>query len=224
MTDIQFPMLGNSRCELAARLLAAVVVFLNARLVPDWSRSVGYFFDLQALAPTAVITCLLLSNGNIPAHGLLPRPHQGWRPWVLFALFAAAVIFVLCVIGAVTYGLMGWSIPIPKRDLRFWAEDLNFICVIAPIDEELVYRVLFTVAVLPLLSCSGTVVTGGILFGMIHVLGGNPGPDNLVAGFFLQWAYMKSGTVLVPLAMHSSGNLIAFSAQVLSTILSSSTT
>jgi membrane protease YdiL (CAAX protease family) len=59
-----------------------------------------------------------------------------------------------------------------------------------------------------------------VLFGLIHVLGGNPGPDNLIAGFFLQWAYMKSGTVLVPLAMHSSGNLIAFSAQVLSTILS----
>ena len=219
MTAIKFPTLGNSRPELAARVLAAVVVFLDARLVPDWSRSVGYFFDLQALAPTAVIASLLLSNGNAAAHGLLPRPHQGWRPWVLFALFAAAVIFVLCVIGAVTYWIMGWSIPIPKRDLRFWAEDLNFMCVIAPIHEELVYRVLFTVAVLPLLGFYGTVIAGGVLFGLIHVLGGNPGPDNLIAGFFLQWAYMKSGTVLVPLAMHSSGNLIAFSAQVLSTIL-----
>jgi uncharacterized protein len=96
------------------------------------------------------------------------------------------------------------------------------MCISAPVHEELVYRVLLTVALLPLLGFYGTVIAGGIIFAMIHVLGGNPGADNVIAGFFLQWAYMRSGTLLVPLAMHASGNAIALSAQLLAGALSAS--
>ena len=36
-----------------------------------------------------------------------------------------------------------------------------------------------------------------------------PGPDNLIAGFFLAWAFLKSGSIIVPLALHALGNLCA---------------
>jgi membrane protease YdiL (CAAX protease family) len=42
---------------------------------------------------------------------------------------------------------------------------------------------------------------------ILHVLYGNAGPDNLIAGFFLAWAYLKSGTILVPVVLHSLGNV-----------------
>jgi membrane protease YdiL (CAAX protease family) len=37
----------------------------------------------------------------------------------------------------------------------------------------------------------------------------DPGPDNLIAGYFLAWAYLKSGTIVVPVMLHSLGNLCA---------------
>ena len=53
-----------------------------------------------------------------------------------------------------------------------------------------------------------------MLFGLLHVVYGNPGPDNLVAGFFLAWSFLKSGTIVVPVVLHSLGNACVFVAQV----------
>jgi membrane protease YdiL (CAAX protease family) len=46
------------------------------------------------------------------------------------------------------------------------------------------------------------------------VLGGIASPENQIAGFLLAWAFLKIGTILVPLAMHSAGNLIALASHV----------
>ena len=35
--------------------------------------------------------------------------------------------------------------------------------------------------------------------------------DNTIAGFFFGWAYLRSGTVLVPMVLHALGNLVALS-------------
>jgi uncharacterized protein len=220
MTTVEFPRLGRSRCERIALVLAALVVLIDTRFVPDWSRGVSAYVDLQTLAAWTVLASLLLSDGNSAAHGLVLRPHQGWKPWIQFALIAAGIIFILGSAGGLVYWIMGWAIPLPRLDPARWTASFYWMCISAPIHEELVYRVLLTIALLPLLGFYGTVVAGGGVFAMIHVLGGNPGPDNLIAGFFLQWAYMRSGTVLVPLAMHASGNAIALSAQLLAGSLS----
>jgi len=58
-----------------------------------------------------------------------------------------------------------------------------------------------------LLGPRGTIVASGLLFGALHVLYGNPGPDNLLAGFLLAWTYLRSGSILVPFALHALGNL-----------------
>jgi uncharacterized protein len=226
MTNVEFPQLGRSRCEWVARFLAALVVLTDTRIVPGLARSIGVhlYVEFQLLAAMAVLASLLLSNGNSPAHGLVLRPHQGWKRWVRFALIAAGVIFILGSAGGLVYWIMGWAFPIPRLDPARWPEHLYWMCISVPIHEELVYRVLLTVALLPLLGFYGTVIAGGVIFAAIHVLGGNAGPDNQIAGFFLQWAYMRSGTVLVPLAMHASGNAIALSAQLLAGALSPTAT
>jgi uncharacterized protein len=50
-------------------------------------------------------------------------------------------------------------------------------------------------------------VASGMIFGALHVLYGNPPPDNFIAGSFLAWAYLKIGTIVVPIASHLLGNL-----------------
>jgi membrane protease YdiL (CAAX protease family) len=42
----------------------------------------------------------------------------------------------------------------------------------------------------------------------------NPSPENLVGGFFLAWAYLKSGGLAVPVLLHGLGNLVALASQV----------
>ena len=63
-------------------------------------------------------------------------------------------------------------------------------------------------------ACALLNAASGLLFGGLHVLYGNPGPDNLVAGFFLAWAILKSGSILVPLALHALGNLCVIAAWI----------
>jgi len=60
----------------------------------------------------------------------------------------------------------------------------------------------------------GLITTSGLVFGLLHVLYGNPAPDNLIAGFLLQWSFLKSGTILVPMTMHCAGNAIALISQI----------
>jgi len=93
---------------------------------------------------------------------------------------------------------------------------LFWMCFYAPLVEEIVFRSLLTAAVYPLIGQRGAIVVSGVVFAMIHVIGGNPGPDNQVAGFLLEWAFLRSGTILVPMAMHAAGNLIAFGIHIAS--------
>jgi membrane protease YdiL (CAAX protease family) len=81
------------------------------------------------------------------------------------------------------------------------------MCILAPAVEEGIYRVGLCCGTVGLLRPGGAIAASGLLFGALHVLYGNPGPDNLVAGFFLAWAFLKSGSILVPLALHAAGNL-----------------
>jgi membrane protease YdiL (CAAX protease family) len=73
--------------------------------------------------------------------------------------------------------------------------------------REATYRFGLCTGLVRLLRPWGTIVVSGTIFGALHVLYGNPGPDNLIAGYFLAWTYLKSGTIIVPVVLHSLGNL-----------------
>jgi membrane protease YdiL (CAAX protease family) len=80
-------------------------------------------------------------------------------------------------------------------------------CIVAPIFEEPIYR-LILVAGLRKFPSWFIVSVGGFTFALLHFLYGNLSPDNAVAGFVLTWAFLKSESILVPIALHSLGNLI----------------
>jgi membrane protease YdiL (CAAX protease family) len=63
-------------------------------------------------------------------------------------------------------------------------------------------------------GCWKTIAASGVLFGLLHVVYGNPSPENLVGGFFLAWAYLKSESILIPFILHAGGNLIVWLGQI----------
>lgn len=195
----------------AALLVVALVVLLSAAFArfPGWLPP-EWFFELTdpllALGGLAAVLCI--QDGEAPLLGLRSAPIQGWYYWVRMALWFGAAIALLLVVFSAFWILAGWPIPLPPQPTNL-AMTLFRMCVYAPLVEEMVFRSLLTAGVLPLLGQRGTIVASGVVFALIHVIGGNPGPDNQVAGFLLEWAFLRSGTILVPLAMHSAGNLIA---------------
>src|SRR5262249_40112340 len=153
-----------------------------------------------------------LTEGNSVAFGLRLTPIQGWGYWFQLALWFALIIGIFAAICTGVWLACGWRLPIQRTPPSMSA--LIHMCVDSPISEEIIFRALLTVAVLPTLGERGTILFGGFVFAALHVLHGNPGPDNQLAGFMLGWAFLKSGTILVPLFMHSAGNLIALGIQI----------
>lgn len=88
------------------------------------------------------------------------------------------------------------------------------MCVTAPVIEETLYRLALCVPMTALMGPWRTIVVSGVLFGLLHVVYGNPSPENLVGGLFLAWAYLKSGSIAVPVLLHSLGNMVALGSQV----------
>ncbi len=88
------------------------------------------------------------------------------------------------------------------------------MCIIYPVLEELLFRMILCVPIAAW-SPKAAIIASGAAFAVAHFVGGNPGPDNFVAGYFLVWAYLKSGTIVVPILLHACGNAIALGFQVL---------
>jgi membrane protease YdiL (CAAX protease family) len=189
-------------------LISSGVAFLIVAL--DVLGAYGLLSFARPILPVAgLMAVLCINDGRMPALGLRSRPTQGWWHWCLVALAFGLVISVLVVICAGLWWALGRPIPIPRTDPAHVLYSFYWMCVYAPVSEEILYRSLLTVSVAPVFGRTATILISGALFALIHVLQVNPGPDNLVAGFLLAWAFLKSETILVPIAMHSAGNLIA---------------
>jgi len=86
-------------------------------------------------------------------------------------------------------------------------------CLAAPVLEEAVYRFALCAPTAPILGRWPVIILSGLAFGWLHFIYGNPGPDNLIAGFLLAWAYLKSESILVPVVLHALGNFFVFLTQ-----------
>jgi len=91
----------------------------------------------------------------------------------------------------------------------FWS------CVHYPLLEETLYRLVLLVPLVALLGCRWAIVISGAVFAALHFAYGNPAPDNFVAGYLLAWAYLKSGSIVIPIAWHALGNACAYGLMLL---------
>jgi membrane protease YdiL (CAAX protease family) len=198
--------LTDSRPRAAAAVaVAALVVLADLALVRSGDYS---YLGLRAAVPLlALVPYLILAGGARGPVGLKVRPLPGVRYWFKTTLAIGAAIGTIIVAAIIPLRWLGWELPLHSTspDL-FWSEFVR-MCLLAPAVEEGTYRVGLCCGIVGLLRPAGAIAASGFIFGALHVLYGNPGPDNLVAGFFLAWAYLKSGTILVPMALHALGNL-----------------
>ena len=143
-------------------------------------------------------------------------PDGGWWRWCRIGLWIGLAIGVLAAGYFAILWMLKIPLPVPRTDPRHWLGSMVFMCIHAPIVEEVAYRSLLTFAVQPTLGDTATITVSGIVFAAAHVAGGVASPENQIAGFLLAWAFLRSGTILVPLLWHSAGNLVALGSQMAS--------
>jgi membrane protease YdiL (CAAX protease family) len=155
----------------------------------------------------AILVMWRLAGRDFDTLGLRLRVEPSWRFW---AVAAAGIAIAVGVAGAgyllATGRFQHLSFSAP--DSNTWMSRLPDACIYAPVFEELVYRVALCSALVPWVGRWPAVIVSGAIFSLIHIANGVAGPDNFIAGYFFAWAYLRSGSAAVPMALHAGGNLI----------------
>ncbi len=166
-----------------------------------------------AIAIVALAAQLWLARGDLPTFGLA-APEGGWRRWTRIAAGLGVAIAALLAVAAAVWSATGRPLPMPKVAPHEIASAFFRMCVFAPVLEETLYRAVLCSGVTAALGARWAIAASGAAFGLLHVVYGNPSPENLVGGFLLAWAYLRSGSIYVPLALHAGGNLFILIAQI----------
>ena len=194
----------------AAILLAISIVAIDFALVHQHDGEIRAGVALVGFA-----IAIHLSNDDCKSLGLRASPVQGWLPWIrtslkIFLIVAACII----IAGLGTWVTTGHSFKLYVTEPAIVGSRFVHMCFVAPVIEESIYRVLACGLIAAIVGHRQTIAINGILFAALHIWYGNPSPENLVAGFFLAWSFLKSETILVPFILHSGGNMLALAAQV----------
>lgn len=146
--------------------------------------------------------------------GLRLRPIQGYAYWIRVALAIGIIILGVVLAVFALWKLMGWKIPaFYVAPSEFWPALFLFL-VCAPLMEEGTFRFVVCTPAAAAAGPWGAILISGTVFAGLHFMYGRASPDNLIAGYFLAWVYLKSGSILVPIALHSLGNLVALCYQL----------
>ena len=213
--------LGSSRSRLAvASAFGMLVVAADFTLV--WcARSArtteGYTQAIEGrwvLAVIALAALLRLNDGDLVSVGLRLTPTQGWRWWMKVSLGIGLAVAVCVAAGLGLWVLSGRDVPIYTTAPDDISRSFLQMCVFAPVLEEVLYRLALGMPLAAWLGPRWSIAVNCSVFAGLHVVAGNPSPENLVGGLFLALAYLKSDSILVPVLLHSLGNLCALAGQV----------
>ena len=167
-----------------------------------------------SLALVAFALTVYLFEGDLKALGLQARPIQGWKVWVRTSLIIGLIIgFCICLGGGLWY-LTGHQVPFHLIHPQDFNSAFMHLCFVAPVLEEAIYRLVICVSLNRLMGEWKTIAISGILFAVLHILYGNPSPENQLGGFFLAWAFLKSETILLPFLLHSVGNFLVLTGKI----------
>ena len=210
--------IGRSLTGSNRRLISAVVVGAWA-VAADFAvvRWAVYPLALEARWAVGLVTLAVyaaLADGDVGSLGLVASPAQGWMYWVRTGLGIGLAVAALVLAAGGIWVASGLALPLvaigpTEAGAAFW-----WMVVSAPLKEEAIYRVALCVPICAWIGPRAAVAASGLVFAALHVAYGNPSPENLVGGFFLAWAYLKSGTVLTPILLHALGNLCALAARI----------
>ena len=178
-----------------------------------------YALEIWRAIPPLVVLAVLLGSGRIR------RADIGWvfvsprktLKWIALPGSIAAAIGLTATIGVVVYArLGGHPIPIEPTDLKNMNRAFEIfchMCFLAPLVEELIYRGVLVSALDRLWGEAWAVAGSGAAFMLLHLLYQRPAwwaPFYFLTGMLFAWAYVRSGSLLVPIALHSIGNFAAW--------------
>jgi membrane protease YdiL (CAAX protease family) len=206
--------LKSSPGELAAASATAALVVAADLALVWWNRYPASLEGRSVLALLALAANLRLVQGDLPSLGLRLTPLQGWWHWVWVSLLIGLAVAACILVGLGVWVWSGHELPIYTVAPDELGPSFLHMCVFAPVVEETTYRIAVCMPLAVLLGPWKAIAVSGLAFGGLHVASGNPSPENLVGGFFLAWAYLRSESIAVPVLLHGLGNLCALSAQV----------
>lgn len=191
------------------------VAAIVSDLVLVWRRPYPEYIDGRWLIAVVVLAVYLhLVRGDLASVGLTLMPVQGWRYWVRASLLIGFAVLFCIGVGLSVWLLSGWKVPVYMILPGSAASAFFNMCVFAPILEEIIYRLALCVPFAGLSRPWTGIVASGLVFGALHIIYGNPSPENLVGGLFLAWVYLKSGSIYAPILLHSLGNFFAWAGQI----------
>jgi len=174
----------------------------------------GYHGGRLALATGAVCVLLLLGRGDRYSLGITLRIIPNCRYWAIITLLIGAGIGIFCLVAGAILLACGVCPPIPRVPPELIISYSWHSCVSAPFIEETLYRIVLCVPLVAVAGPWSAVLASGALFAGLHFVYGNPAPDNFIAGYFLAWAYLKSGSFVTPVLLHALGNACALAVHV----------
>jgi len=166
------------------------------------------------LAFVALVVQASLARGDLAGAGIRLGPEQSWGYWGWMTAWIGLAVAACIAVGLGLVVLRGHEVRIHETSPSDLTPALLTACVLAPVLEETNYRLVLCVPLAVSLRPWGAVAASGLLFAALHFAYGNPSPENLAGGFFLAWAFLKSGSITVPVLLHSLGNLVAVGSQV----------
>ncbi len=204
-------MLGGALRESSARAAAAFAIGATALTLDQlgpWFPHGNAARIAIGLAATAAL--LALARGDRESVGLRFAPAQGWR-WWLKATLVVGVVFGMALVAwfALEWALKG-SVDVVRAPYSLDLADVVHGLLVAPLVEEPLYRVALCVPLAALVDRRIAIVASGVAFALLHVRYGNAGPTNMLAGFVLGWAFVKSRSLALPMLLHALGNACVF--------------
>ncbi len=206
--------LNSSRSRLHVAVAIGGLVVAADFAIISWMRYPTSIEGRGALAVIALVAQFRLVQGDLSSVGLRLTPTQGWWYWCRVSLFIGLAVGACVAVGLGAWVLSGHDLPVYCTSPRHIGTSFLQMCIFAPVLEETIYRFSLCVPLAVLLGPWRTIAVSGIVFGGLHLVYGNPSPENLVGGFFLAWAFLKSESIVVPVLLHSLGNLCALAAQI----------
>lgn len=212
-TTIGRQLRDSSRNRVIAAALAVLAVGADFALL-FWDHDPESIEGRWAVALLGLGVYLYLVQGDLPSVGLCVTPAQSWRYWFRAVLVIGFVVAGLIIAWAAVWHLLGYELLVHTTPPHALGATFLHMCVLAPLLEETSYRLLICVPIAAWGCPRLAVAVSGLLFAALHLVYGNPSPENLLGGLFLAWAYLKSGTICLPLLLHSVGNLCVLLSQL----------
>jgi membrane protease YdiL (CAAX protease family) len=201
--------LGQSFCSTKRKAVfaaasATCIVIADFLLILFFKNHYSIHVYRAVLTVVSVVIMWVLAGFDYRSIGFTFRLQHGICYWIKSTVFVSIILLLLS--GSLLLISHLANLPFPSRPLGFAMRGLFQICVRYPIQEELLYRLVLCAPLLGLIGSRGIIIVSGVTFAAVHFASGNANPGNFVAGYFLAWAYVKSGSIAVPIAWHSLGN------------------